>query len=234
MRESEDVFPGRRAGRPLPGRLASLQEELAQTEFEMNHALRVALRSREPVKHMVEHSTRVLVLVDWLASELALDEFEYEHLQHAAQLHEIGMMTVPLRLLQNPGPLTDAELQRVREQAAVGAEIIRAYHSPRTAYLVECQYLGHDDLAALLPAGSGDLLLCGILRVADVFDTMGYPRPYQRACTIDERVQELRSGVGTRYHPAVVDAFLRSWLGHDSASLSSPTPPPPIDPASPD
>ena len=50
--------------------------------------------------------------------------------------------------------------------------------------------------------------------MADVFDTMGYPRPYQRAWSVEERVAELESGAGDRYHPVVVDAFLRSWLAH--------------------
>ena len=215
MRESDLVAsPGRRAGRAVPGRLGGLQEELASTEFELNHALRIALRTREPVRQLVAHSTRVLVLVDWLSSELGLGETEFEHLQCAAQLHEIGMITVPLRILQNPGPLTPSELERVRDQAALGAEMIRGYHSPRTAHIIECQYVPHSELSTRFPEGSTDLLLAGILRVADVFDTMGYPRPYQRAWTVEERVNELRTGTGHRYHPVVVDAFLRSWLAH--------------------
>ena len=215
MRESDLVAsPGRRAGRAAPGRLGGLQEELASTEFELNHALRIALRTREPVRQLVAHSTRVLVLVDWLSSELGLGETEFEHLQCAAQLHEIGMITVPLRLLQNPGPLTPSELERVRDQATLGAEIIRGYHSPRTAHIIECQYLPHAELSGRFPDGSTDLLLVGILRVADVFDTMGYPRPYQRAWTVEERVDELRRGTGERYHPTVVEAFLQSWFAH--------------------
>jgi response regulator RpfG family c-di-GMP phosphodiesterase len=206
--------PGRRAGRPVPGRLGGLQEELASTEFELNHALRVALRTREPIRQLVAHATRVLVLVDWLSSELDVGEAEFEHLQFAAQLHEIGMITVPLRILEHPGPLTPGELARVRDQAALGAEIVRGYHSPRTAHIIECQYIPHAELSARFPDGSTDLLLAGILRVADVFDTMGYPRPYQRAWSVEERVLELQSGMGDRYHPLVVDTFLRSWLSH--------------------
>lgn len=216
MYDRDPTFPARRAGRPAPGRLAGLQEELTNTEFELNHALRVALRTREPVRQLVAHSTRVLVLVDWLSSELGIGEAEFEHLQLAAQLHEVGMIAVPLRLLQNPGPLTPPELARVRDQAVIGAEIVRSYHSPRTAHLIECQYLAHGELQMRFPDGSVDLLLAGILRVADVFDTMGYPRPYQRAWSVEERVEELRQGTGARYHPVVVDAFLRSWFAHQA------------------
>ncbi len=217
MLEREVASPGRRAGRPVPGRLGGLQEELANTEFELNHALRVALRTREPVRQLVAHATRVLVLVDWLSSELGIGETEFEHLQCAAQLHEIGMIAVPMRLLQDPGPLTAPELERVREQASYGAEIVRGYHSPRTAQIIESQYLDHAELASRFPEKSTDLLLAGILRIADVFDTMGYPRPYQRAWTVEERVLELQTGMGQRYHPVVADAFLRSWFSHGEA-----------------
>jgi response regulator RpfG family c-di-GMP phosphodiesterase len=212
--DREMMSPARRLGRSVPGRLGGIEEELASTEFELNHALRVAMRMREPIRQLVSHSTRVLVLVDWLCAELSVGEGEFEHLQYAAQLHEIGMIAVPLRLLQTPGPLTAAELARVRGQATTGAEIIRSYHSPRTAHLVECQYLHHADLALRFPEGSTDLLLAGILRVADVFDTMGNPRPYQRAWTVDERVDELQKGAGSRYHPLVVETFIQAWMSH--------------------
>ena len=214
MRDDRLPFRSRRAARVQPGRLGSLHEELANTEVELTHALTVALRTREPVRQLVAHSTRGVVLVDWIATALSLGEPEYEHLQLAAQLHEIGMITVPLRLLERPGPLSEAELGRVRSQAALGAEIVRSYHSGRTALLIESQYADHRELLESFPEGSMDVLLAGILRVADVFDTMGHPRPYQGTAGVEERLDVLRAGRGSRFHPEVVDALERSWRGH--------------------
>ena len=211
------AHPGSRTAHLLPSRLAGMSEELSNTEYELNHALRIALKSREPVRELVAHSTRVVILADWLASELEVGDIEFEHLQFAAQLHEIGMITVPVQLLRNPGPLLPEELAQVREQAELGAEIVRAYHSPRTAQIVECQYLDHEVLRDRFGDGSIDLLLIGILRLADVFDTMGHPRAYQRPWTVEERLAEIQAGSGTRYHPAVVEVFLRGWGKHEKS-----------------
>ena len=68
--------------------------------------------------------------------------------------------------------------------------------------------------------GSLDVLLSGILRVADAFDAITHPRPYQEHIPPAERLRTLAEGEGTRFHPLVIEMLFLS--GADKA-VSKPT-----------
>jgi putative two-component system response regulator len=186
-----------------------LERETVETQLEMASALNFAIEIRNPRLGFVEHCTRVTRLVDRLATEVGLDGDDFVALRSAAQLHEIGMIAVPPELIDSPGPLTDVELDRVRAQSWIGAEIVRATHGFRTARLIETQYSDFEQLRREHPEGSRDILLAGILRVADVFDTMTHPRPYQKNLPGGRRSQVLMDGIGTKFHPVVVDTLFQ-------------------------
>jgi HD-GYP domain-containing protein (c-di-GMP phosphodiesterase class II) len=57
-------------------------------------------------------------------------------------------------------------------------------------------------------AGAAIPLTARILAVADAFEAMTSSRPFRRAKTLAEAVEEVRHGSGTQFDPAVVEAFL--------------------------
>lgn len=163
--------------------------------------------------HVVTHSARVALLASWLARELGVGDDRRDEVWYAARLHEVGMISVPSGLVGRPAPLTRGELRRVREQARVGAEMARSMGRPLSALLIEHQYDDYDTLRRTLPRGSDDALLAGIFRVADVLDAMTAPRPYQPPVPEGRRLEVLREGSGTRFHPEAVRALLGAWPG---------------------
>jgi two-component system, cell cycle response regulator len=185
-------------------------DALAATEELMKTTLGDAVRGCDPLLEIVSHSARVASLVDWLAAELDLPEEDREVLRLAATLHEVGMVAVPPEILDKPAPLSGEELEQVRAQAWIGANVVRLTHSQRAARLIRYQYCDYDELRGHFPADSPDLLLAGVLRVADVFDAMCYPRPYQRNLTDEYRTAVLRGGMGTKFHPRVTRLMLRT------------------------
>lgn len=163
------------------------------------------LRDRE--LRIFEHSALVSVLADSLARRLEVSEADAHILRTAARLHELGMFAVPAELLTRAAPLSAAELERVRAQAELSAEVAAVMHHPRTARLIRHQYDGYERLRALgFPPA--DLLLAGILQVADVLAAVTLPRPYQSPLPWGERARVLESGVGTRFHPLAVQSAL--------------------------
>ena len=48
-----------------------------------------------------------------------------------------------------------------------------------------------------------------IVSVADVFDALTSERPYKRAWSVDEALEEIKRQSGRQFDPRVVDAFLK-------------------------
>lgn len=157
---------------------------------------------------LVEHSARVAMLARWIAEQMEIPEADVVTLEHAAQLHEIGMLAVPHSLIRTPRPLTSAELARVRAHASIGAEIVRAAYEPIKGDLVEHQYSDYTTIRRRFSDDESTAELAGILRVADVFDTLLHPRPYQQDLPPDRWQGILGDGVGTRFHPAATTVLL--------------------------
>lgn len=189
-------------------------EELASIEFEMAAVLAQALEARTTTPQILEHSRRVAKVATALGEMVSLRADEAERLHRAAQLHEIGMVGVPAGLLLRPNRLTPGELEQVRAHARMGAEIVRATHDLPTARLIERQYADYEDVARLT-CDSRELLLSGLLRVADVYDAMTTPRPYQESLPGDQWRQVLQVGSGSKFHPAAVFALLH-WANGGS------------------
>ncbi len=177
-------------------------------EYAVAWALSSAFDRRETRAVIAEHSARVTALACAIAVRIDVRGTELRRLRAAAQLHEVGMVAVPGELLTRPGGLSGAELRRVRSQALVGAEIVRPTSGLRTARIVERQYDDFTDLYRTL-ADSREILIAGILRVADVVDAMTVPRPYQPPVSADRRRDILRAGSGSKFHPAAVHALLQ-------------------------
>lgn len=183
------------------------RDAVRQIEVDMAFALTYALELRETTGQIAEHSSRVALLATSMGELVDVRGVDLDRLRTAAELHEIGMVAVPPDLLIRPCRLTRDELQRVRLQASVGAEIVRASHGPGTARIIERQY---DDYARIrrMTVDSRELLLAGILRVADVFDAMTAPRAYQEPVPEERWRHVLRGGSGSKFHPAAVYALL--------------------------
>lgn len=185
----------------------SLEEERERTHQTILRTVSFGLEVREAELEIVEHCALVSILCGSLGRLVDLPESEAYVLQTAAQLHEVAMFAVPAELLLKSTPLSPEELETVRRQAKASAELAAIMHHPRVARLIEHQY---DDYAALsdrLP--ESDLLLAGILRVADVVAAVTRPRHYQDPLPLEARALMLESGAGTRFHPLAVRCALQ-------------------------
>lgn len=193
---------------PEPARAPgpSLEEERERTQQTILRTVSFGLDVREEELEIIEHSALVSILCGSLGRLLDLPESEAYILQTAAQLHEVAMFAVPAELLLKETPLTDEELETVRRQAKASAELAAIMHHPRVARLIEHQYDDYAMLADRMP--ETDLLLAGILRVADVVAAVTRPRPYQDPLTQGDRALLLESGAGTQFHPLAVRCAL--------------------------
>jgi response regulator RpfG family c-di-GMP phosphodiesterase len=193
---------------PLAGTArGASREDLARTTRTMVRTLAFGLEVRDTELDIVDHCTLVAEIAARIGRLLRISEAEAYILDTAARLHEIGMFAVPPALLKRAAPLSPEELALVRSQARLSAEIASTMHHPRVVELIEHQYDDYAELTEKLEEPS--LLLAGILRVADLIAAVTRPRPYQVPLPGDRRAELLRSGAGTRFHPAAVRCALQ-------------------------
>lgn len=191
--------------RPRPENFRSVvDEERDLTERALATALVFGLSVRDAALGVIDHSARVALVAERIAERAGIHDADRYVLQLAARLHELGMFAVPSDLLGRRAPLDASELDTVRGQARISAEVARLVHPPRVAGLIEHQYDDYRAIAEGTELEDRDVLLAGILRVADVFAAVTWPRPYQDPMPAEFREELLQSGAGTRFHPRAV------------------------------
>ncbi|HET6348727.1 MAG TPA: HD domain-containing phosphohydrolase, partial [Candidatus Krumholzibacteria bacterium] len=156
------------------------------------------------------HSTRVSRYSLMIADKLGMSTKDKHQLYLAAMLHDIGKIGIPDDLLNRPGKLSEAEMERVRNHVQVGAsmiEMLGEMHSivPLIRHHHEC-YDGSGYPDGL--KGEQIPLVSRIIAVADMYDAMTSDRPYRKRRTHQFAVDEILAASGQQIDPKVVQAFL--------------------------
>lgn len=185
---------------------SALSRSHAHAQRSISRAVAFAMEVRESELQIVEHSARVAMISEALGVRMNISEADAFILRTAAELHEVGMYTIPPALLTQSEPYTLEQLATVRGQARVSADLAGVMHGPRVGRLIEHQYEDYDFKPEC--GWDPDQLLAGILRVADVIAAVTHPRPYQAALSTVDRESMLRCGSGNRFHPSAVQAAM--------------------------
>jgi putative two-component system response regulator len=157
------------------------------------------------------HGIRVGALTQALALEYGLSPVQALEYGLAAQLHDIGMASVPEGVLMQTGPLNEIERVLVQKHVAAGAEILAGDQHPRIIVALDMVKYHHtrwdgDGFPANV-AGKAIPLAARMCAVADVYDTLVTDRPYRKGCSMDNAFAELRRVAGTQLDPDLVHRF---------------------------
>ena len=156
------------------------------------------------------HLASVADLVEAVGRRLGVPTEQLETLRQAAELHDIGKVSIPEPILSKQGMLTEAEWEIVRRHPLVGERILTAAPAlGQVARLVRSTHERFDGTG--YPDGlKGHEIPLGarIIAVCDAFDAMTSERPHARALTSDEARRELLRCAGTQYDAEVVEAFI--------------------------
>lgn len=182
--------------------------QIRQTFLSAIDSLVRTMEERDP--YTAGHSLRVRRFSLALADALDLDRKRRRLLSLAAKLHDIGKIGVPEAILNKQGSLTDDEMRVVRMHPEIGERVLKPI--VRQSEILSAIRGHHERLDGRgYPdglRGSAIPLLARIISVADCFDALTTSRAYRNALTVAEAVEVLRSGRGTQFEPAFLDAFL--------------------------
>lgn len=185
---------------------------IRQLEDETSHAVKTLARvidHRDATTY--HHSERVALYARALAEELRLDESLTELICQAAEVHDLGKIGVPDRVLLKPGPLTESERTVMWLHTEIGARILHNFRLFRPGTNIVLHHHERYDGAGYPHGLQGEQIPLGarVVAVADAFDAMTQDRPYRRALPAGEAIERLREGAGTQWDPVIVGAFLR-------------------------
>ncbi len=193
---------------------------LAQKTGEISEASRVHLATVEALATAIDardqigtgHVRRTQIYAVGVGKILELSADELQALNTAAILHDIGKLAVPDHILNKPGRLTPAEMEKTKIHSNVGASILeRVDFSYPVVPTVKYHHEAWDGSG--YPEGlKGEEipLTARILSVADAFDTLRGARPYRPAVSRDDARRFIKNGAGTQFDQNIVDTFLRN------------------------
>jgi putative nucleotidyltransferase with HDIG domain len=183
--------------------------------------LAMAIDAKDQVTH--GHIRRVQRYAVGLARELGVaDDNLLKAIEAAALLHDMGKLAVPEYILNKPGRLTEAEFEKMKLHASVGADILSAIDFPYPVVPIVRYHHESWDGSGYPDGLRGTDIPIGarILSVVDCFDALTSDRPYRRRLSDDEALQILNERKGTMYDPWVVQTFERVHTTLDAGAFS--------------
>jgi len=183
-------------------------------------ALSIALLERD--RYTGEHSNSVVELVGSVARGLGLDYEEVERITAAAQLHDIGKVAIPDEILNKPSGLTEEQWKVMKDHTVIGERIMRAIPGlGNVARIVRHEHErwdggGYPDGIAgeEIPVGARIILAC------DAYHAMVSDRPYRKAMSHAEAVDELIKNAGLQFDPSVVEVVVGALYGSRQAGAA--------------
>lgn len=170
-------------------------------------ALAAAVDARHA--HTSTHSVAVAAWSTDVARRLGLSSERVRLIETAALLHDIGMIAVRERVLDNPSSLDQVESDQVRAHTRLGEKIVAGTMPETVLRAIRYHHerwdgTGYPDglRAVAIPLEARIIGVCG------AYDAMTSPRSHRPPLSVAMAVAELRQGAGTQFDPSVVEVFL--------------------------
>jgi response regulator RpfG family c-di-GMP phosphodiesterase len=190
----------------------------ARIDEQKNQAKKVFLGALESLvfameargKYTAGHSRRVTDIAVAIGEELSLAEDEIEDLKWAALLHDVGMVAVDSSVQNKSGELTPEEYRHIMIHSFIGSGIVKPVTNEKIADTIRHHH-DHFDGSGLEQTVKGTAipLEARILALADAFDAMISDRPYRKALSVEQAIDEIKQCAGSQFDPEIVKAFLR-------------------------
>ncbi|ANM31848.1 hypothetical protein ABI59_23255 [Acidobacteria bacterium Mor1] len=159
------------------------------------------------------HAERVASFAAVIGHSMGLPDGEISDLLHAAMLHDIGKVALPIEVLRQRGPLEEDQREMMRTHPATGARLLEALD--RDDRVAETVLYHHEQ-----PSGTGYYHVesakiprtAAILGVAEAYDAMTSTMLQEPLSNL-EALEALRSRRGDKWDADAVDALAEALAG---------------------
>ena len=156
------------------------------------------------------HAHRLEALVERLAQSMGLSQRQINDLRFLAQFHDIGKVGIPDQILFKPGPLNEEEFAVMQRHCEIGYRIAQSTNEmlPYADWILKHHEWWNGEGYPLQLKGEDIPLECRILAIADAYDAMTSDRPYRKAMSQEQALDELERCTGRQFDPNLVSRFL--------------------------
>jgi putative nucleotidyltransferase with HDIG domain len=164
-------------------------------------------------RHDSGHSERVAEYAQQIAEAVDIDIEWVNGMRIAGLLHDIGKTGVPESILNKPGSLSDEERSMINQHPVISAGILR--RAPQLDQILPAVLFHHErwDGKGYPDGLKGEQIpiTARIMAIADSFDAMTSDRPYRKAMSVEEALNEILAGAGGQFDPDLVSKFIEHY-----------------------
>lgn len=148
-----------------------------------------------------------------LASKMKISEMDKNEIYYAALLHDIGMLTIPKNLLDAPRKLKEEEINLIRTHVETSMDAIGTKLSKSIAEIVAAHHERFDGSGYPKGLKGGSMNeKQAILQISEAVVNMSAEKPYRKALTKEEIVNDINLGIiNGKYEGIVADTLLKNY-----------------------
>lgn len=144
---------------------------------------------------------------------IGLSDFEKNNLKCLCEFHDIGKIGVSRNIIMKEDKLSLAEWDIMKKHSSTGSRIAHSFPGLK---LIEDEILSHHERwdGTGYPDGKRALeipKLSRIFAILDAYVVMTQGRPYKKAISHEEAINEIEAGAGTQFDPSLARLFVRAF-----------------------
>jgi response regulator RpfG family c-di-GMP phosphodiesterase len=183
------------------------QNESRQLFFGSIETLVNTLESKD--NYTSGHSHAVVETAMILGEKMKLNREEMDDLCWAAMLHDVGKIVVDPNILNKPSELTTTEYRHIMTHAIVGPNLVRPFVNDKIVDIISHHH-DHYDGSGLDQKVIGKDIPLGarIIALADAYHAMISDRPYRKALSKMDAMEEIQWCSGSQFDPIIANILI--------------------------
>jgi len=150
---------------------------------------------------------------------LGLEKNQLNELKLLAAICDIGKIAVSGEIILKKGWLSEEEWEEIKRHPEIGYRIARS--SPELFNIADAILYHHEfwngNGYPHRIKGEDIPLLARIIHIVNAYQAMTHERPYRRAMTEEDAIQELRKGQGSQFDPELTEKFITMIISPTSS-----------------
>jgi len=156
-----------------------------------------------------DHSQAVADIAVALGRQMKLTPPELDDLRWAALLHDVGKIAVDPNILNKPSELTSTEYRHIMTHAIIGPNLVKPFVNEKVVEIISHHH-DHFDGGGLDQTIKGKEIPLGarIVALADAYQAMTSDRPYRKALSKLDAIEEIQWYSGTQFDPIIANVMI--------------------------